>query len=342
MSTGEADWVGSGAAGLSFGTAVPADEYYHGTGPEGDSLSETWYWGFAVEEAGINCFAYCKVYVNLGVALAGLMVYQGIKRRHLACELFDVRNVMSSDFVGDGSDIKVPNGLRVQVVSPLDHIHLTFSDPSRETEVDVHLKAVAAPVMRANGKHFEQIMKTDGHIVLRGERHAVNGFNVRDRSWGELRPEAHAHLPPYNWVTGVVEDGSFAFNVGSHDDPDHNPHWSAHFQVPPEKVFKDGWVWDGTRTLRIARASKRVERDPVSLAPSRYVIDIEDTEGNKRQITGDVVASVPWGSWHNISTHIGLVRWSLDGRTAWGESQEVQWNDYVWRYGQATSHPGPP
>ncbi|MER7684954.1 hypothetical protein [Streptomyces sp. NPDC097610] len=333
----EVEWITSNVDNQSFGDYGPKDDLFHGTGPEGDSLAETWYWGFNVPEAAINCFVYCKVYVNLGVALAGLFIYRGVKRHHLASELFDVPAFMSSGFVGDGSDIRVPNGLRIQVVAPLDDIHLTFNDPARETEVDVHLKAVAPPIMRANGKHFEQIMKTGGHIVLRGERHVVDGYNVRDRSWGELRPEGHVHLPPYNWVTGVTEDGSFAFNVGSHDDPERSPHWSDHFDVPPEKAFKDGWVWDGDQTLRIVRASKRTERDPETLAPTRHVIDIEDTDGVKRHITGDVVASVPWGSWHNIQSHLGLVRWSMDGRTAWGESQDVQWNDYVWRYGQAFS-----
>ena len=45
----------------------------------GDSLTETWYWGFNVPEARINCYAYCWVHPNLGVVSAGLFIYRGIK-----------------------------------------------------------------------------------------------------------------------------------------------------------------------------------------------------------------------------------------------------------------------
>jgi len=329
--TGGLDWVSGSTAGEGPPTLSPADELLHGSGPPGDSLSETWFWGFNVPEAGINCFVYCKVFVNLGVALSGLLIYRGIKQQHLACELFDVPAFSSTAFVGDGSDIRAPNGLRVRVVDPLQHVHLTYADPSRETEVDVHLRAAAPPVVRANGKHFEQVMRTEGALVLRGERHVVDGFIVRDRSWGELRPESAVALPPYNWVTGVGEGGGWAFNVGSHDDPDRDPDWAGHFDLAAEQAFKDGWVLDGDRLVRLRRASKRTHRDPTSFRPVSYELDLEDVDGRQHHITGEVVASVPWGTWHNITSHLGLVRWDIEGRAAWGESQDVQWNEYVWR-----------
>jgi len=334
VSADNAEWVTSGSA-EGFGSVVPADDLYHGTGPEGDSLTETWFWGFNVPDVAINCYVYCWVHPNLGVVSAGLIIYQGIKRQHLAAEVFDMPMFLSAaTVVGDGRDIEVPNGLRMEVVEPLEHVHMTFSDPGRETEVDVHMKAVAPPVVRANGKHFEQVMHTTGTLVLRGERHDVDSYTVRDRSWGELRPEGHNPAPPYNWVTGVTEDGAWAFNVGSHDDPTLDPHWAADFDVAPEKAFKDGWVWRDGRAIRLARSSKRTERDMSTLRPTRYVLTIEDTEGEELEITGEVVAGVPWGGWHNIACHLALVKWDVAGRTAWGESMDVQWNDYVWRYGQ--------
>ena len=33
-----------------------------------------------------------------------------------------------------------------------------------------------------------------------------------------------------------------------------------------------------------------------------------------------------------MNCHLALVRWELDGRVGWGDSMDVQWNDYVWRY----------
>ena len=60
----------------AFGEAQPQDEFYHGWGPEGDSLTETWYWGFNIPEQAINCFIYCWCHPNLEVVTAGLIIYQ--------------------------------------------------------------------------------------------------------------------------------------------------------------------------------------------------------------------------------------------------------------------------
>ncbi|MCA1842036.1 MAG: hypothetical protein LC792_02375 [Actinobacteria bacterium] len=260
-------------------------------------------------EARINCYAYCWVHPNLGVVTAGLFIYQGI-----AAELFDMPAFLSAETVFDGSDIRVPNGLRRRVIDPLNHIHMTFSDPVRETEVDVHLTAVDAPIGRANGKHFEQVMRTLGHLVLRGRRYDVDSLNVRDRSWGELRPEDHNPAPPYNWVTGVFEDGALAFNVGSLDDPAQKPHWLEHYPVAADKAFKDGWIRRDGRTIRLVHASKRVEREPGSLRPTHIAIELHDAEGEVFEVTGEIVAGLPWGGWHNMNCHLALVRWELEGR----------------------------
>jgi hypothetical protein len=333
VSTESTQWVTSEESS-GFGRVTDVDEYMHSGGPSGDSLSETWYWGFNIPEARVNCYAYCWVHPNLGVVTAGLFIYQGIKGQHLAAELFDMPAFLSAEILGDGADIQVPNGLRIRVIDPLRHIHMTFSDPVRETEVDVHLTAVDAPIVRANGKHFEQVMRSQGQLVLRGERYDVDSFHVRDRSWGELRPEVHNPAPPYNWVTGVFNDGAWAFNVGSLDDPTQKPHWLEHYPVPADKAFKDGWIRRDGRTIRLLHASKRVEREPGSLRPTQIAIELHDAEGGVCDVTGQIVAGLPWGGWHNMNCHLALVRWERDGQVGWGDSMDVQWNDYVWRFGQ--------
>ena len=81
--------------GTGFGQHQPSDEYLHGNGPQGDTLTETWFWNFHVAKAKINCFIYCWVHPNLGMCSGGLMIYQGHKPSHLACDLFDYRDYMS-------------------------------------------------------------------------------------------------------------------------------------------------------------------------------------------------------------------------------------------------------
>jgi hypothetical protein len=324
----DTDWnrnVGGG-----FGHAETADEYFHGGGPPGDSLTETWYWGFNVPAARINCYAYCWTHPNLKVVTAGLFIYQGRKLQHLACEVFELRDYLSMDTVGDGSRIVLPNGFQIEVVEPLQHIRMRFQDDIRATRVNVDLRAAAPPVMRANNQHFEQLMHVTGSLVLRGEHHQVDCFHVRDRSWGELRPEDHAAMsPPYTWVTGAFGEG-FAFNVGAHDDPTRQPDWAELFKLAPEDAFKDGWVLVNGEQRRLASASILTHRDSQSLQPLRHELEFEDTSGANYHMTGEVVAIAPWSGWSNMNAQLGMVEWSWDGQTGWGDSMDCHWNDYVY------------
>ncbi len=326
----DTDWNSN--LGEGFGSHVPADEYFHGTGEPVDSLTETWYWNFHVPEAAINCFAYCWVHPTLKVVSSGLMIFQGIKTHHLQCELFDYFDYMSSSIVGDGSDIRLPNGMRVQALKPLEHVRLTYEDPVRQTRVDVELKAVGVPIMRANNKHFEQVMHATGSLTLRGKDYAVDCYPVRDRSWAEPRPENHNPAPPYTWVTGTFGP-DFAFNVGSHDDPERNPDW-ADVMAVPKRIFNDGWVVVKGEQRRVVKASKITERTTLTQAPIVHRYSFEDDKGDRYEMTGRLIAQMLWGGWSNSLCHVGLVEWDWDGRKGYGESQEVQWNDYCWLMSQ--------
>ncbi|WP_157083010.1 DUF7064 domain-containing protein [Novosphingobium lentum] len=329
----ETDWNAN--LGGGFGLAEPRHEFFQtGWTNQADSVSQTWYWGFNVPEAKINAFAYCWTHPNLDVVTGGLMIYQGMKLQTLACELFDIRafNKLGT-IVGDGSDIRFPNSMRVEVIEPISKMRLTFDDPARETSVDVTFEGTAAPLMRSNNQHFEQVMRGRGKLVLRGTAYNVDCYNVRDRSWGEPRPEDAAPLPPYTWVTGVFGE-DFAFNLGAHDDPARGPEWVGHYDITAETAFRDGWVQVGKEQRRLKRASKITRREFPMCRPISHEITMEDTEGDIYTLTGTVIAQSNWSGWPNANVHLGLVEWHWNGRTGHGETQEVQWNDYIWRYGQ--------
>lgn len=323
----DTDWNSN--LGHGFGRHVQEDEFFHGTGDPVDSLTETWYWNFHVPEAAINCFVYCWVHPTLKVVSSGLFIFKGMKRHHLQCELFEYFDYMSSSVIGDGSDIKLPNGLRVQVIDPLQKVHLAFEDKVRDTKVDVVLDAVDVPIMRANNKHFEQVMHATGSLRLRGEDYDVDCYPVRDRSWAEPRPESHNPAPPYTWVTGSFGP-EFAFNVGSHDDPDRNPDWIGILDVP-KRIFNDGWVVKNGEQRRVVSSSKITERTRDAQAPIVHHYRFEDDKGDRYEMTGRLIAQTLWGGWSNSLCHIGLVEWDWDGRKGYGESQEVQWNDYNYK-----------
>ena len=63
--------------------------------------------------------------------------------------------------------------------------------------------------------------------------------------------------------------------------------------------------------------------------PLSHRIEAEDAQGKSWTITGTVTAGLPWAGWPNMICQLFLTRWECEGRVGWGDTQEVQWTDYV-------------
>lgn len=318
--------------GVGFGEYGPEDELLHPQYKhdiQHDALTETQYFGFNVPEVGLHGFSYLWHHANLGTVSGGIAAWRGIKTHHLECELYDHRMFMSDRVVSDGIDhYAFESGYRVDVIEPFKKIRIRYEDPSRHNEVDVTYTALTPPAMLPSRKHFEQTMKTKGFVMLRGKRYEVDGFNVRDRSWGEARREDPMPMPPIVWLTGVFGE-DFSFNCTLTDHPSRNPDWLGIYQFPEDKVLMGGWIYrNGTHT-RVVRAIKLTKRDPITLQPLTHELELYDDTGECFRINGMVEASSPSGFWSNVKIHMALVRWDCAGHQGWGDSQECQWTDFV-------------
>ncbi|MGH9036263.1 MAG: DUF7064 domain-containing protein [Acidimicrobiia bacterium] len=319
-----------------FGPYTEADDLLHremNSEVSDPSLTETQFLGFSVPEAGIHALNYLWVHPNRELLTGGVWVWQGIKRSQLSAELFDMRQFMDDEPIrkGDLIDYELPMGYRVKVLQPLEKIHIAYDDPSRDNAFDVTLTAVMPPAMIASGKHFDQAMRTEGQVVLRGRRHQVDGYTVRDRSWAEVRPEDPRPVPPIHWVTGVFSD-DFAFNMMGVDDPSTGPVWQEAFpQGGALTAINRGWVWrDGELAgLESTSLATRWNRD--TGYPVAHTLQITDTKGRELSLNGTITASCSWAPWSNANMLISLCRWEYEGRTAWGDSQTATWTDFVQR-----------
>lgn len=316
----------------SFGEATPADDYlhpqYHGE-VAGDSLTETQYLGITVPEHGIHGMGYLWHHPNLKVVSGGIWVYQGVNTSMLDSEIADVRMFMSDRVLADDLHrYRLDNGYGVEVIKPLEHLHLTYEDAKRGNAADLHYTAVTPAVMFGDGKHFEQTLRIEGELRLRGKSIRVKSYNVRDRSWGKLRPEDPMSLAPTSWTTGVFND-ELSFNCNIFDHNSGNPEIQGQFDMPDERALNTGWIWRGDRFRRIVKASKKVRREPGSHIAQEVHLDMTDEDGNSLRLHGRLIASSPWYTWSNVKMVISLMRWeSEDGLVGHGDCQEPIWTDY--------------
>ena len=314
-----------------FGSCSARDDFLH---PEasakqpGDSLHESQYFGLSVPEHAIHGLLYCWHHPNLKVVSGGAWVWQGIKKHHLACELFDMRSFMSDKVIeGDLHDYTFENSYRVQVLEPMQRLRARYSDPARGNAFDVEYTALAPGVMHHNGLHFEQGMRVQGELLLDNRRYDVDSYTVRDRSWGALRPEAHVKMAPMSWLTGVF-DQNFFFNITGFDHPDLNPDSKGFLDLPADSVLKAGWIYRDGKLVDVIECRKITQREPERLFPEWVKMDLVDSQGRRYSLKGTVIAASNWSPCLNRDSTICLVRWECDGRVGYGDLQDAKWHDY--------------
>lgn len=312
--------------------AVPEDDLLHpavNAGVSGDTLTETQYFGFNVPEENIHGLTYMWHHPNLNVVTGGLMVWRGIKPVSMAAELFDFRAYMNDGVLAnDLHDYRLDNGFGVKILEPNKRFHLTYDDAARGNGIDLISEGVTPIALFGDGKHFEQGMRVRGTLRLRGREYAVDCHNVRDRSWGKLRPEAIMPMPPVAWMTGCFGD-DFIFNCNMMDHVGSNPQLSAPFEIPTDKALNGGWVWKDGKQLLVTSARKQVRRDDGNFRPQTIVLDMTLEDGSQITANGRTIASCPYATWPNMLAHISLIRWEVDGRIGHGDEQCVIWNDFA-------------
>ena len=314
-----------------FGTYDLSDEEIHSsykTEKPHYGLTETQYFGFSVPEHDIHAFLYLWYHPNLNVLAAGPMIMQGVKPVGQASEIFDYRNYLPDEQLNPSlSNFTLDSSYSVQMLEPGRVFRLTYKDEERDSGYDVTATAVSDILMWPSSRHFEQVMRMEGEVRLRGKSYAVGGYNVRDRSWGELRLENPVAGSPIVWTTGVFGD-DFAFNITGFDDPDLNPVWAGKLPTVGGKPHKFGWMIIDGKPVVVENARSVTTYDPVTLMPQSIEIEVQ-VNGRTYDIRGMIKAGAPASPWMNNRAPICLARWECEGRVGWGDLQQVQGNDFL-------------
>lgn len=292
-------------------------------------LNETQFFGFSVPEAKIHSVLYTWAHPNLDLVSTGVMVAQGYRPMPPALDIQDYRAYVPMAAIGRSyMNYTTPGGYSVEVLEPGVKFRTTYLDKERNSSFDVIHTAIHPPQVWSSHVHLEQPMRTVGEVTLRGKRYDVDGTHVRDRSWGENRPEMPRHMPPVTWMTGVFDDG-FCFHATAFDSPSLDPVWKDHFEVAEADTLRFGWVVVDGRSVAL-RSVRKLTRYDANMIPTGVEMEMIDELGRIYAMSGVTEAAFVFNAWHNCRWPICGTRWTMkDGTSGWGDVQDGQWTDFL-------------
>jgi hypothetical protein len=312
----------------------PADEYMHELGPE-PNFNESMYFNVYDPKAGVGGWFRCGNRANEGHAEMTVCIYLPGGR---VAFMFQRAKIENNDAFDAG-------GIKFEVVEPFEHLKVSYAgkvvvlddplqmadpkkafteNPYAECEVRLDYTRVSdmvggepdepreAPGEEFARGHYEQLVAGKGVIRVGDEEFDVDGFGLRDHSWGPRYWQAPWY---YRWLTANFGD-DFGF-MGSR------------VAKREGKGTRGGFVWEDGE-LHLCNDFE-LETDWVGQDTYHDAIRATLRSGDREwKVTGKVIDLIPLRNRRNdpdgnlLVTRIseGMTEWTLDdGRKGYGLSE---------------------
>jgi hypothetical protein len=290
--------------------ASPADDHFHSPTDADPHWSETAWFGFAVPERRIAGTIYPLFRQNLGTCSVAVYVWDD--RSHEPWRVPYGRCLWHEPMPdGDLTRLEVA-GLRTTCLEPLTRYRVEYEDGDR-LHLDLTYEGLSpphAPLVTPARGHLDQPCRVRGRIVLRGEEIAVDGFEMRDRSW-HVRDDRQTTRASYSY--GISGDESFLAG-GFHDGEQ-------------TRIVTGFLVRDGEKADLVGGTRRVLSRE--GAIPLRVAIEAEDRLGRRLDTIGRCVSRLANQATPGMFAWMSLTDWELGGKRIWGEDQDISSPDLL-------------
>lgn len=306
-----------------------ADDEFHFEALGGDWwATETSWFSFHNTDRRLGGWLYTMVRPNIGTVAGGAWVWDD--SAWLPWEVEYSSNYSCLQLPQDVSllDAKLPSGVSIRAMVPGQRYDISYSDEGR-LEVSLRFEGVMPPEPLTavgspfgNARHFDQIGRVSGNVLLHGEHIEIDCYAMRDRTWGR-RPEDRPRQSAY--VTGAVSEheGFLAVTDVRRSGDD------VAYGFLRREGITAGLEW----------GRREVERDLKHGWVTKITLSATDRKGRRLEAIGKPVSRMIVNR-HTFIDINSLIRWKIDGmREGWGEDQDM-WPVHLWaeRQRAARSH----
>lgn len=288
------------------------DERMHPVGDD-PAWSESYYFNFIDPKTRVGMFTRMGFRPGNGWADGLHVVYLGGRRVAFTYGRRDIgRNLSEYD-----GDLRAGD-LTIECLEPHKQWRISYEGPAQDIaeaevllersklrpdgwfkpatlEMDVVFDCLTEPHYAARGErgHFEQSGHVTGHITLGDETWQIDGFGVRDKSWGPRdwgageRDEtpavsdktAEGPAPFVNW---------FSMNFG-----DYAAMGGSCFRHKDGVIRGEGWMLKGGESVALKKVVIETKYRPDSIIHETVELNAETEAGESIHITGDVSCVCP-------------------------------------------------
>lgn len=313
------------------------DEFMHPLG-EDRAWSESYYFNFHDPERGVGMFARMGFRANEGTVDGLCGVYLGGHR---------VAFIYARERIADYNDLRA-GGLSLERMAPFKRWGIRYRGPAQdiaddrilitrrkerpanwftpaEVTMDLNFAALNDPYYTpgsgAHG-HFEQVGHVTGRVAVGNDRWNVDGFGVRDKSWGP-RTWQGGGGGPARPAAGLAEDAGprpfvhwFSLNFGD------NLAFGASCGRRGEEMRGGGWAWRDGKNLVLEDVSVTSTYEPGTILHRSLTMTGRDSGGAEHRIGGELITvtatKIPMPGGGATFVNEGLARFTLGGRIGYG------------------------
>lgn len=314
-----------------IGSLRPEDDYTHALGPE-PNFNESMYFNFFDRAHAVGGFLRLGNRANEGYAEMTATVFLPDGR-----VLFDFQRASIADNARFDA-----GGMRFEVIEPGARLRTSYvgkvlelTDPSvmsdpkkafiesprRHLTIDLVHTAVGPMYGSVHDEseaseshenqfakaHYEQHMHVTGALDVEGHGIELDGYGLRDHSWG---PRYWQAIHSYEWLTM-----NFGADLGA---------MVSIVRRSPEDVRVGGVIVRGDEADFIRDAGIDIEYEPNGVYHRALTVDVTTQSGERLQITGKVKRFIPLRNRRaGTTTHVGegMTEWRCGERVGYGLSE---------------------
>jgi hypothetical protein len=325
-----------------IGNLAPEDDGLHPLGPE-SNFNESMYFNFFDTRRSLGGFVRLGNRANEGHAEGTVCLYLPAQPDQAARpKLGRVLFMFQRPAIRDNAAFDA-GGLRFEVLEPTERLRTVYEGPAleladpramadpgrafrespkRNVRLDL-LHEAAGPLYGSAGHaddgtpadqqfaraHYEQHMHVTGSLEIEGEHHEIDGYGLRDHSWG---PRTWQAIHAYEWLT---------MNFG----PDFGAMVSVIQRDPDGQNVRRGGVLVRDGELEpIVDARVEADYGANGLYHEKVRATVRTAKGEELAIEGEVTGFIPLRNRREGRvTHIGegMTRWRVGDRVGYGLSE---------------------